>query len=179
MAHQSESKTTRTPKALWEVSKLMLKLTQNVFASMRIDHSYKVKIAKLEKEKKEKLHEMKDRHDTLVSEIFSLMKFRRLEVERAGCKSVTLATGQVGWREAAPKVEIVDGYTEKSVIDRLMKRGRKYLRIKAELNREKVLADFHAGILENHRGIKVKSGEEEFFVSLSPRGKDKPKVITI
>jgi phage host-nuclease inhibitor protein Gam len=169
----------RTPKALWEVSKLMLKLTQNVFASMRIDHSYKVKIAKLEKEKKEKLAEQKARHDTLVGEIFSLMKFRRAEVESSGTKSVTLATGQVGWRDAAPRVEILEGYTEKSIVDRLLKRGKKYLRIKAELNREKILADFHAGTLQNHRGIKVRQGMEELFISLSPRGKDKPKIITI
>jgi phage host-nuclease inhibitor protein Gam len=175
----AETKQKRAPKALWEVSKLMLRLAQNVFSSMRIDHSYKVKIAKLEAEKKKKLAEKKIGYDAIVSEIVALMKARRPEVEKTGLKSVTLATGQVGWREAAPRVEIVEGYDEKSVAEMLARTDKKYVRTKPEINRERVLQDFHAGTLRRHRGITVRSGVEELFISLSPRGKQKPKIITI
>lgn len=175
----ADNKAKRTPKALWEVSKLMLRLGQNIFSSMRIEHSYKVKIARLEAEKKKKLAEKKTAHDTLVADIVALMKARRPEVEKTGLKSVTLTTGQVGWREAAPRVEIVEGYDEKGVAETLARNDKKYVRIKAELNRERILADFHAGTLRRHRGITVRHGVEEFFISLSPRGKQKPKIITV
>jgi phage host-nuclease inhibitor protein Gam len=175
----TETKQKRTPKALWEVSKLMLHLAQNVFASMRIEHAYKVKIAKLEKEKKEKLSVFETRHKEFVGKIHDLMQIRRKEVEKTGAKSVALVTGQVGWRIAAPRVEIVEGYDEKEVRERLLRQDKKYLRIKTELNRERILADFHANTLRKHRGIRVRHGLEEFFISLSPRGKEKAKVITI
>ena len=175
----AETKTKRAPKALWQVSKLMLHLAQNVFSSMRIEHSYKVKIAKLEAEKKQKLAEKKEVYEGLVAEIVGLMKARRPEVEKTGTKSVTLATGQVGWREAAPRVEIVEGYKEKDVAKMLARVHKDYVRINPEINREKILQDFHAGTMRKHRGITVRSGVDEFFISLSPRGKQKPKVITI
>jgi phage host-nuclease inhibitor protein Gam len=172
-------KKTRTPKALWEVSKLMLSLTKSVFASLRVEHSYKVKIGKLEKEKKEKLASFEARHKEFVGKIYDLMKIRRPEVEKSGTKSVTLATGQTGWRMAAPKVEIMDGYDEKEICDRLLRQDRKYLRITTELNRRRILADFQENTLRKHRGIRVKHGQEEFFISLTPRGKERAKVITI
>lgn len=168
----------RTPKNLWDVSRLMLKLTQNIFASMRIEHSYKVKIARLEKEAKGKLAEKTKAKEELVSQIHSLMNMRRGEVEKGGLKSVTLATGQVGWRVTPPSVKFAEGVTEKGVIATLLRRGQKYLRFKPEVNKEKILQDYQDGTWKDRFGIKV--GQfEEFYISPAPRGKQKPKVITI
>lgn len=168
----------RTPKQLWEVSRLMLKLTQNIFASMRIEHSHKVKVARMEKEMKEKLGERNRAKEELISQIHSLMNMKRGEVEKSGAKSVTLATGQVGWRMTPPSVKFAEGMTEKSVIAKLLKRGKKYLRFKPEINKEKIIQDYNDGSWKDQSGIKV--GQfEEFYISPAPRGKEKPKIITI
>jgi phage host-nuclease inhibitor protein Gam len=174
----AESKTKRAPKALWEVSKLMLALARNVFTGKRIEHSYNVRVAKLEKEKEEKLHELGARRETLVREIHSLMKANRPAVEKVA-KSVTLATGQVGWREMKPSVEIVEGYEKKDIIAALQKRGKWALRFKPELNKQAILQNSRDGKHRPINGITVKTGEE-FFISIAPRGNDKePEVITL
>jgi phage host-nuclease inhibitor protein Gam len=170
-------KTNRTPKALWTLSRLMLKLSQNAFASLRIEQSYRVKISKLEQEKKQRLHELEEGKDAIVRDIRAFMKGNRPEIERTA-KSVTLATGQVGWREMKPSVEIIDGYTEKGVIESLMKRGRWALRFKPELNKQTILQNYFDATGKHRpiKGIAIKTGEE-FFISIAPRGKEKPETI--
>lgn len=168
----------RTPKNLWEVSRLMLKLTQNIFASMKIEHSYKVKVARLEKERDEKLEERKKIRDSLVSDIHSLMNLKRGEIETSGVKSVTLATGQVGWRITPPSVKLAEGATEKGVVEKLLRRGKKYLRFKPEINKEQIIQEYHDGTWKDRFGLRV--GQfQEFYISPAPRGKQKAKIITI
>lgn len=169
-------KTTRTPKALWEVSKLMARLAGNVFSEMRIKHSYKVKITKLEQERDAKAAEKKTARDEIVRNIFEFVSARKETLP--GTKSVTVAMGQVGFRKMAPAVEIASGFTEKQVLAKLLKRGQKYLRFTPKLNKEKILQDFNDGAFRNIEGITVRQGDE-FFISLAPRGKEKPETITV
>lgn len=155
----------------------MTKLARVVFSQMKTAHVYKMRIASLEQERDEKLGEMKLVQNELVSKIFAFAKERKDEIVRSG-KSVTLATGQVGWREAKPAVEIAAGFTEKGIIAALMKRNKKYLRFTAKLNKEKMLQDFHDGTFRRTPGIEIRQGEEG-FISLAPRGKEKPETITV
>lgn len=178
MADTNQTQTSRTPKALWEVSKLMMKLASNVYADRHIAHSYKIRITKLEQERDAKLAEKKEARDELVGKIFSFVKSRKNEII-PGTKSVTLATGQVGFRQMKPAVEIASGYTVREVIAKFLKRHKKYLRFTPELNKQKLLQDYHDGKFRTLSGIKIRDGEEEFFISLAPRGKDKPETITV
>lgn len=175
MTTKNQAKAARTPKALWEVSKLLARLAGNVFAEMKMKHSYKVKITKLEQERDAKAAAKKASRDEIVNQIFEFVNARKSALTET--KSVTLAMGQVGFRKMAPAVEITDGFTEKQVLAKLLKRGQKYLRFTPKLNKEKILQDFNDGAFRNVRGITIRQGDE-FFVSLAPRGKEKPETIT-
>jgi phage host-nuclease inhibitor protein Gam len=169
-------KTARAPKALWEVSKLLSRLAGNMFAEMRMKHSYKVKITKLEQERDAKAAEKKTARDVIVNQIFEFVSVRKESLSSA--KSVSFAMGQVGFRKMAPAVEIATGFTEKQVLAKLLKRGKKYLRFTPKLNKEKILQDWNDGAFRNVSGITIRQGEE-FFISLAPRGKEKPETITV
>jgi phage host-nuclease inhibitor protein Gam len=170
-------KAARPPKALWEVSGLLRKLASNVFAELRIRHSYKVKISDLEKERDQKVGVYKFARQEIVGKIFEFVKERVGEFGTT--KSVIFATGEVGFRKAVPSVEIAPGYTEKGVVAKFLKRHRKYLRFTPKLNREKILQDYHDAKFKSIKGIQIAGGGEEFFISLAPRKKEKPEVITV
>lgn len=167
----------RLPKKLWHLGKLMVRLARVSHAYLRTTHSYKMKIAKLEQERDKKLEAIKIAQQQLIVNIFSFADGQKGEITKRG-KSVTLATGQVGWREIAPSVEIESGSTEKTVAQWLATRYRKYLRFTPRLNKEQILQDHRDGKLRKIKGLRIRQGTE-FFISLAPRGKQKPETITI
>lgn len=167
----------RLPKKLVYLGKLMARLARVSHAYLRAAHTYRMKIAKLEQERDKKLDEIKKGQQSLIVELLSCAEGRKDEIMERG-KSITLATGQVGWRAIAPSVEIEEGHTEKSVAAWLAPRYKKYLRFTPRLNKTKILQDHGDGVLRNIKGIKIRQGVE-FFISLSPRGKEKPETITI
>jgi phage host-nuclease inhibitor protein Gam len=170
-------KTLRTPKSLWEISKLMMRLARVAFAEIKTQHSYSIKLSKLEQERDQHLETLANKRNILVSEIFAFAKERKNQITKDG-KSITIATGQVGWRLATPSVQIVEGSSEKTIVANLLKRKRRYLRFIPKLNKEEILQDVHDGTFKPIQGVHIRQGEEG-FISLNPRGKMKPKIITV
>ena len=170
---KKDVKNLRMPKVFWGIGKLMLKLASSAFNELRVAHSYKIKIANLEKERDEKLTEIQSRRTHLIDQIYSLA--REIRGNLVETESITLATGQVGWRAKAAAVKIADGFTEEGIVAKLLRRS-KFLRIRRDLNREALLEAHHRGE-RLPKGVTIQDGDE-FFISLAPRGKQKPKVIT-
>ncbi|MDB5259977.1 MAG: Bacteriophage Mu Gam like protein [Candidatus Nomurabacteria bacterium] len=172
-------KRVRPPKALWEVAGLLKQLASNIFAHMRIENSYKQKITDLQKERDEKLAAKKKVRDEIVGKIFDFVRVRREEF--GDKKSVVFAAGEVGFRKVKAEVEIAEGFTEKGMIAKFLKRKKKYLRFTPSLNRQVILQDYQDGKFKSIKGISIRGskGEEEFFISPSPRNSQVPKVITM
>lgn len=178
MSTEKTSAIKRLPKKLWNLGKLMMRLARVSHAYIRTAHSYKMKIAALEQERDKKLDGIRESQQELVQSIFNFADERKDEIIKDGNKSVTHATGQIGWREMAPSVAFEEGHSEKTVIAYLQKHKLKYLRSIPKINKEKILQDFRDGLFKKIRGLKIKQGQE-FFISLAPRGKQKPETITI
>ena len=81
----------RLPKKLWHLGKLMIKLVRISHAQLRTKHSYRIKIARLEQERDQKLNAMEIRHKELVAEIFCFAEERKSEILEKG-KSCLLYT---------------------------------------------------------------------------------------
>ncbi len=167
----------RLPKKLWILGKRMAKLARVSNAYLRTAHSYRMKFAKLEQERDEKLNAIKLEQHAIIESIFSVATEQKQEIMKNG-KSVTLSTGQVGWRAITPSVLVETGHTERSVIQWLKSHRQKYLRSTPKLNKEKILQDHRDGVLRKIPGLRITEGTE-FFISLAPRGKDKPETIVI
>lgn len=167
----------RLPKKLWHLGKMMIKLARVSHEYLRTEHRYKLKIANLQLERDERLDEIRVRRDEIITSVVSFANEQEEVILKSGNKSVTTAAGQIGWRAIAPSVEIEEGHTDKTVIAWLQKRKQRYLRFTPALNKELILQDFRDGLLGKIRGLKIKQGTE-FFISLAPRGKQKPQTIT-
>lgn len=163
-------------KASWGVGKLLAKLAINAFSQLRTKRSYAKKIEKLEAERDGKLAIKLEEQEKLISEMLVFLGGREGGFA-TGLKSISYAIGQVGFRQMKPSVEIAEGFTKQGVIEKFLRRNRAYLRFKPDLNKQKILQDYQDGKWKNLAGIEIKEGNE-FFVSLSPRGKDKPEIIS-
>ena len=163
-------------KAAWGVGKLLSRLASNAFSQLRIKRSYQKKIEKLETERNNKLALKLEEQEKLDSEMLVFLGGREGGFA-TGLKSISYAIGQVGFRQMKPSVEIAEGFTKQGVIGKFLKRHRAYLRFKPDLNKQKILQDYQDGKWKSLTGIEIKQGNE-FFVSLAPRGKDKPEIIS-
>ena len=89
--------------------------------------------------------------------------------EFAGRRSIEFAHGVAGFRTGAPKLKTVLRWKWDGVLEALRgaRWGKTYLRVKEEINKEQIIADFGAGILGatdlRKAGAQVVQ-EESFFV---------------
>lgn len=163
-------------KAAWGVSKLLSRLAGKVFSQLRTQRSYARQIKALQDERDTKLAKNKEEQEKLVEEMIVVLGGHKSAFAR-GLKSVNYAVGQVGFRQMKPAVELADGFTEQQLIEKLKHKKRSWLRETVALNKQKILQDYQDGKFKKVVGIQIRQGEE-FFVSLAPRGKDKPAIIT-
>lgn len=177
MATKTLEQIAQHSKTAWGVSKLLTRLANNVFSQMRIKRSYEKKITALEQERDTELAIKIEKEQSIVNEMMLALGGPEGAFVK-GLRSVTYAVGQVGFRQMKPSVEIAEGFTKQDVVSRFLKRRRAYLRIKHEINKQKILQDYQDGKWKTLTGITITQGDE-FFVSLAPRGDDKPEVISV
>jgi phage host-nuclease inhibitor protein Gam len=177
MAKKTLEQIAEHSKIAWGVGRLMSKLATNAFSQVRTKRSYAKRIKALEDERNAKLALKTEEQKKIVGDMMTILENNKGGFV-TGLKSIGYAVGKVGFREMKPSVEIAEGFTEEGVVKKFLRRHRAYLRFKPALNREKILQDHHDGKWKTLSGITIRKGAE-FFVSLSPRGKDKPEVITV
>ncbi len=164
-------------KAAWGVGELLVRIANNQFAELRIARTYNGKITELEKERNALISKKRERRDELVNEMLTMLTEKRGAFV-TGLKSIVYAVGQVGFRKMRPAVEIEEGYTEKGVVAKFLKRHKKYLVPEYKLDRKKLTKDYQDGKFKKIEGVEIREGEE-FFISLAPRGEDTPKPIRV
>ena len=177
MATTNLNKVVNHAKAAWGVSTLLAKLAAKAFSHLRIKQSYGKRIKALEDERDAKLAKNLEVQEKLVEEMMVSLGGPNGGLAR-GLKSVTYTIGQVGFRQMKPSVELADGFTKQDLVAKFERRHHSWLRFKPEINKQAILADFHDGKFKKVEGFSIKQGEE-FFVSLAPRGKEKPEIITV
>jgi phage host-nuclease inhibitor protein Gam len=177
MAKKTLEQIAEHSKAAWGVGKLLGKLATNAFSQLRTKRSYAKKIKKLEDERDAKLATKVEEQEKLVAEMMAFLAGREGGFV-TGLKSISYAIGQVGFRQMKPSVEIADGFTKQTLIEKLTRRHKSWLRFKPEINKQAILSDFQDGKFKKVKGIEIRQGNE-FFISLSPRGKDKPEIISV
>lgn len=158
------------------IGKLLVRLASVVFSRMRIEHSYNKQISILEKKKIKRILEKKEEEEKLVSQIFTFLLHNESAFVR-GLMSVTYAVGDVGFRKIKPAVETKEGYTEKQIIEQLLKRKKRYLRFTPTINKQAILQDARDGKRIGVLGVRIRDGSE-MFISLKARGELDPKTIT-
>jgi phage host-nuclease inhibitor protein Gam len=177
MAKKTLDQIVEHSKAAWGVGHLLSKLAANAFSQLRTKRLYAKKIEQLETERDTRLAKKIEEQEKLVEEMMIVLGGRESGFI-TGLKSIQYAIGQVGFRQMKPSVEIADGFTKQSLIEKLKRRHKKWLRFKPEINKQQILQDYQDGKFKKVKGIEIKQGNE-FFVSLAPRGKDKPEVISV
>ncbi|MEZ0208665.1 MAG: host-nuclease inhibitor Gam family protein [Candidatus Paceibacterota bacterium] len=177
MATKTLAQIAEHSKAAWGVGKLLGKLATNAFSQLRTKRSYAKKIKILEDERDAKLAKKMEEQEKLVTDMMAFLAGREGGFV-TGLKSISYAVGSVGFRQMKPSVEITDGFTMPALIAKLARRRKRWLRFKPELNKQAILSDFHDGTFKKVKGIEIKQGNE-FFVSLAPRGKDRPEIISV
>lgn len=89
--------------------------------------------------------------------------------EFAKKKSVDFSAGKVGFRTGTPKLKAISGKTLAAALNflKLVRWGRAFIRVKEELDKEAILAQFSKGKFSKRRllkiGCKVEQ-EETFFI---------------
>lgn len=177
MANKTLEQIVHHSKTAWGVSKLLTRLANNAFSQLRIKRSYEKKIAKLEQERDRELATKIEKQESIVNEMMLALGGPENTLVK-GLRSVTYAVGQVGFRQMKPTVQIAEGFTKQDVVNRFLKRRRAYLRFKPEINKQKILQDYQDGKWKTLAGITVTQGDE-FFISLAPRGDEKPEIISV
>ncbi len=177
MATKEMSVAAERARAALGIGKILGRLAGNVFSQLRIKRSYAKQIKALQEERDAKLAPKVEAQEKLTHELLAYLHQHQGAFVK-GLKSVTYAVGQVGFRKMKASVELADGYTKQQMIDKLKRRRRSWLRETFEINKQKILQDYQDGKFKHVEGISIREGDE-FFVSLAPRGKDKPEVITV
>lgn len=177
MATKSMSVVAERARVALGIGKLLGKLATNVFSQLRIKRSYAKQIKALQDERDAKLGPKVEEQEKLVGELLGYLTVHQGAFIK-GLKSVTYAVGQVGFRKMKASVELADGYTKQQLIKKLKGRRRSWLRETFEINKQKILQDYQDGKFKKVEGIAIREGDE-FFISLAPRGEDKPEVITV
>lgn len=89
--------------------------------------------------------------------------------EKGKTKTVKLPAGEIGWRNLPPSVRWKKGVKVEDIVAAIKKAGmRRFLRIKSEPNKERMLEEPEAAALID--GVVIGSGGENFFVA--PFGAD-------
>lgn len=164
-------------KAAWGVGELLVHIANNQFAELRIQRNYDSKITKLQKERNELTAKKREKREKMVNDMLIMLTEKRGAFV-TGLKSIVYAAGQVGFRKMKPAVEIEEGYTEKEVVELFKRRHRKLLAVEYTLDRKRIQKAFAENEYKSLSGVYIREGEE-FFISLAPRGENRPKPITI
>lgn len=157
------------PTSLVDASRFLAKIGARQKEIDEVKDELEEKINKLKKEASKKLSQITKERDTLTSALFAYAQAKRY-VLTMRLKTVAVATGVFGWRYTPPAVYTLE--EDEAVIARLKHMGLgKYVRVKEELDREKLLVDrpFIRGISYPQR--------EEFFVV--PKTVKEKRTITV
>ena len=84
--------------------------------------------------------------------------------EKGKSKTVQLPAGAIGWRQRPPSVRWKKGFKVEDIVAALKEHGlRRFLRIKSEPNKERMLEE--PDVAGKVPGILIGSGGEDFFVA--------------
>ncbi|MDO4527518.1 MAG: host-nuclease inhibitor Gam family protein [bacterium] len=134
-----------TKKEIEKIAKRVVKLAKQ---KVDLTAEYEGKVLEINQEYAAKIEALTQKIDADTAAI-STWAIQNPE-EFASSKTLVIAGVEVAYKDGVPKVQILEKWDEKKVLDTLSKAGQdRYIRIKKTLNRTAILNDFKSADVSN------------------------------